>query len=239
MEWQDQGVLLNIRRHGESAAIIAVFSEHHGLHSGLVRGGGSRKMAAMLQPGAQLSLTWRARLEDQLGSFSVELIKSRSATFLSERLKLYAFNALSAMLAAYLPEREKNEALFQSFMDLLLRMEVDNKWQHKYCLFEMEFLSTLGYGIDINTCAVTGQHTDLKYVSPKSGRAVCLEAAKGFEPKLLSLPAFLQGAEMQDISNVEFQHAIHLTGYFFEKWVPLPKPGLPSARLRLDAIVQR
>ena len=72
MEWRDQGVLLAVRRHGESAAIIEVFTAAHGRHAGVVRGGGSRKAAPILQPGAQLDLTWRARLDEHLGAFAVE-----------------------------------------------------------------------------------------------------------------------------------------------------------------------
>ena len=239
MEWQDQGVLLNVRRHGESAAIIEVFTEHHGRHAGLVRGGGSRKLAALLQAGTQLSLSWRARLEDQLGSFSVELKYSRSAMLLSERPKLYAFNALSAMLTRYLPEREPEQDLYYSCMDLLTRIENNEYWQHKFCLFELEFLSALGYGIDLSECAVSGQTYDLTHVSPKSGRAVGREAAKGYEDRLLVYPAFLQSSEFREITESEFQDALKLSGYFFEKWIPTRQPHLPEARQRFLEQVQR
>lgn len=237
MEWQDQGVLLSVRRHGESAAIIEVLTENHGRHAGLVRGGGSRKNAALLQAGTQLALTWRARLEDQLGSFTVELKQSRSATLLTDRLKLYAFNAVSAMLVRYLPEREPNPVLYVSCMDLLARLKADDFWQHRLCLFELELLESLGYGIDLSACAVTGQVNDLTHVSPKTGRAVSGESAKGWETKLLRYPAFLQRDTLGEISSADFRSALALSGYFFEKWIPSSPAGLPESRRRLLEVV--
>ncbi len=237
MEWQDQGILLSVRRHGEGAAIIELLTQAHGRHAGLVRGGGSRKMAALLQPGTLLTVSWRARIEDQLGSFSVELAHSFATALLASRIKLYGFNALSAMLGRYLPEREPNRALFRSCLELLQRVEADENWQHVYCLLELEMLNVLGYGIDLSACAVTGQAHDLTHVSPKSGRAVSREVARGWEDKLLDYPPFLSGDTLVDVSRKEFRQALRLTGYFFEKHVPVTPPKLPEARRRLFDIV--
>ena len=237
MEWQDQGILLSVRRHGEGAAIIDVFTELHGRHSGLVRGGGSRKAAALLQPGNQLSLSWRARLENQLGSFSVELKQARSAMLLSTRQKLYGFNALSAMLNKYLPEREPNHGLYCACLDLLEHIQNTETWQHRYGFFELKMLETMGYGLDLSRCAVTGQAHDLMYVSPKSGRAVSREAAIGWEDKLLILPAFLLPSSAGDISTADIRAALRLSGHFFEKFVPVHPPELPKARSRFFDMV--
>lgn len=237
MEWQDQGILLSVRRHGEGAAIIEVLTAAHGRHAGLVRGGGSRKSAALLQPGNQLSLVWRARLEDQLGSFNVELNMARSTFLLSSRVMLYAFNALSAMLIRYLPEREPNSGIYNACQDLLERFSTDENWQHRYCLFEFEMLEAIGYGIDLSQCAVTGQADELTHVSPKSGRAVCRAAAMGWEDKLLIYPRFLQHAELGQISADEFRQSLRLSGYFYQKHVPVNQPNLPEARQRLAEIV--
>jgi DNA repair protein RecO (recombination protein O) len=239
MEWQDQGLLLSVRKHGESSAIIEVLTQSHGRHAGLVRGGGGRKLSALLQAGTQLSLTWRARLEDQLGSFNVELISSRSSMLLSHRKILFAFNALAAVLSRYLPEREPNGPLYLGCMDLLDRMKLDQYWEHRFCRFELDLLDSIGYGIDLSECAVTAQTSDLLYVSPKSGRAVSKSAAKGYEARLLAYPAFLQLPSYSAISDAEFASALRLTGYFFAKRVPVTPPGLPAARQRLLDIVER
>lgn len=237
MEWQDQGILLSVRRHGEGAAIIDVFTEQHGRHSGLVRGGGSRKSAALLQPGNQLSLSWRARLEDQLGSFTAELKEARSAMLLSTRLKLYGFNALSAMLIKYLPEREPNQALYCACLDLLEQIQNAETWCHHYSLFEHKMLDSMGYGLDLSQCAVTGQGHDLTHVSPKSGRAVCREIAVGWEDKLLILPKFLLQKPALNVSSADVRASLRLSGHFFEKFVPANPPDLPKARARFVKMV--
>ena len=239
MEWQDQGILLSVRRFGESAAIIEVLTETHGRHAGLVRGGGSRKLAALLPSGNLLQLTWRARLEDQLGSFSVELTNALSVALLSSRLKLYGFNALSSMLIGYLPEREPNTEIFEGCIDVLERIRSDDNWQHRYCLLELQMLNALGYAIDLEQCAVTGQQHDLTHVSPKSGRAVSRETALGWEDKLLVYPRFLSQEKLVEISAEEFRQSLRLSGYFFEKYMPVTPPKLPEARQRLADIVYR
>ena len=239
MEWQDQGVLIGVRRHGESAAIIEVFCEQHGRHFGLVQGGGSRKSAAMLQAGTQLNLSWRARLEGQLGSFNVEPTLSRGATLLADRHKLYAFNALSSLLTKLLPEREPNPQLFSHYMDLLSAMEQNACWQARYGRFELELLTVLGYGIDLSGCVVSGETVDLTHVSPKSGRAVGRVAARGWEAKLLPLPQFLLLNHSTEISAVEFFEALRLTGYFFAIRGFPSAASLPEARQRFQELVAR
>ncbi len=233
MEWTDQGILLSVRRHGEGAAIIKVLTEHHGHHAGLVRGGGSRKMASMLQAGNQMSLTWRARIEDQLGTFSVELLKARSGSFISDKKKLFLFNALSAMLARYLPEREPNVVLYDACIELLDLMQHSDYWQHRYCLLEFEMLDALGYGADRFFCAVTGIDYDLRYISPMSGRAVSRKGAQGYEKRLLPYPKMFTRAKLSAIPEGEFYESLRVSGYFFENKIPTVKGQLPQARQRL------
>ena len=105
IEWRDQGALLSVRRHGETSAIIEVFTAEHGRHAGVVRGGTSRKIAPILQPGAQLDVSWKARLDAHIGTFTVEPVKSRAADLMSDRLTLAGLNAATALLSFALPER--------------------------------------------------------------------------------------------------------------------------------------
>jgi len=233
MEWTDQGILLSTRRHGEGAAIIDVLTQNHGRHAGLVRGGGARKMAATLQPGNQISLSWRARVEDQLGTFSVELFEARSGIFIASREKLYVFNALSSLLARYLPEREPNIALYTACIELLELMRSGAFWQHKYCLLEFEMLDVLGYGADRFTCAVTGSTQELHYISPMSGRAVSKKGATGYEDRLLPYPKIFTRKELSAIPAEEFHQSLRVSGYFFENKIPTAKGLLPHARQRL------
>ena len=118
MDWRDDGILLSMRPHGETSAIIEVMTAAHGRHAGVVRGGASRKMAATLQPGTGLTLEWRARLDDHIGSFTVEPVKSR-AHLLSDRLALAGLMSACALLRAALPEREPHPALWSRTLGLM------------------------------------------------------------------------------------------------------------------------
>ena len=102
MEWQDQGTVLSVRPHGESSAIVEVFTAGHGRHAGVVRGGTSRRIAPILQPGAELAVVWRARLEDHIGAFTLEPLRSR-AGLMSDRQALAALNSVCALLRVSLP----------------------------------------------------------------------------------------------------------------------------------------
>ena len=176
MEWRDEGALITMRLHGESAAIIEVFTAAHGRHAGVVRGGGSRRMAAMLQPGSQLQVTWSARLDEHLGTFVVEPIASRAA-ILADRRALAGLNAVCALLHLVLPERDPHPALWVKTVALLDLLATGADWPPAYLRWELDLLEELGFGLDLTRCAVTGSREDLAFVSPRSGRAVSRGAA--------------------------------------------------------------
>ena len=232
MEWRDAGILLSVRRHGESSAIIEVFTEGHGRHAGVVRGGTSRKVAPILQPGAQLDLTWRARLEDHIGAFSVEPIRSRAAQVMSSRLALAGLNSVAALLAFCLPEREAHAALYRQSEQLMDLLGQDDIWPLAYMHWERALLEEMGYGLDLSSCAVTGATDDLCFVSPKSGRAVSANGAGDWADRLLPLPPVMLGAG--DAPDTEVIEALGTTGYFLsEKLAPdLGHKPLPEARAR-------
>jgi len=236
LEWRDQGAVLAVRRHGESAAIIEVFTAAHGRHAGVVRGGGSRKMAPVLQPGAQLDLTWRARLEDHLGHFTVEPLQSRTA-ILSDRAALSALNAICALLSHALPERDAHPALYPATIALLDALEGAD-WQLAYLRWELLLLEDLGFGLDLTRCAVTGQSGDLAFVSPRTGRAVSRGGAGDWEDRLLPLPPCLMGGDMTPAGLVQ---GLELTGHFLKRELasaPGARP-LPEARARLLDLLAR
>ncbi len=156
MDWRDTGILLSSRRHGESSMIIDVFTPERGRHAGVVRGGASRKVAPTLQPGAQLDLAWRARLEDHLGSFTVELQRSRAAIAMQNRTTLAGLNATLALLAFVLPEREPHPDLYAQTQNLLDLLDQTDLWPLAYLRWETALLEDLGYGLDLSRCAVTG-----------------------------------------------------------------------------------
>ncbi len=235
MDWRDEGALLTVRRHGESAAIIEVFTPEHGRHAGVVRGGGSRRMAPVLQPGAQLSVEWRARLEEHLGAFRVEPLRSRAAAMMSDRRAPAAMASVAALLTAYLPEREAHPALYAQTVHLLDALGEAADWPHLYAAWELALLGELGFGLDLTACAATGSAEELVYVSPKSGAAVSREAGAPYRDRMLPLPGFLVGREDGTMAE-----ALRLTGYFLQHRAAAAfgKAAPPAARGRLADLFQ-
>lgn len=237
MDWQDEGCVIVVRAHGESAAIIEVFTAAHGRHAGVVRGGASRRMAAVLQPGSQVALRWQARLSDHMGVFVVEPLQFRSA-LMGDRLALAGLNAICAMLHVALPERDPHPTLYRATMELLGALERGPDWPAHYLRWEMVLLEELGFGLDLGRCAVTGSRDGLAYVSPRTGRAVSMVGAGDWAARLLPLPAVLLGqgpASAQDLGQ-----GFAVTGHFLAKGLEpvLQGRGLPAARMRLIDMLQ-
>lgn len=237
MEWRDEGALLSMRRHGESSAIIEVFTAAHGRHAGVVRGGASRRSAPILQPGAQLAVNWRARLDDHIGAYTVEPLRSR-AGLMADRLALAGLNAICAMIRVALPEREPHLHLWHMTMALLDALETPG-WPPHYLRWEMLLLDEIGFGLDLSTCAVTGSREDLAYVSPKTGRAISAEAAGDWAPRLFPLPPVLLG--QGPATRTELAQGLAITGHFLTRELAHARNdrGLPEARARLLDLLSR
>lgn len=231
MEWQDEGTLIGSRPHGETSAIIEVFTAQHGRHAGVLRGGASRKVAAMLQPGSQVTVNWRARLDDHLGVFQAEPLRSR-AGLMGDRMALAGLNAICAMLRFALPERAAYPLLYGRTQDLLSRLDGAG-WAADYLRWEMLLLEETGFGLDLARCAVTGSREDLAYVSPRTGRAVSRGGAGDWTPRLLPLPQGLLGQGA--MSGTELAQGFAITGHFLLRELSALHHGrqLPEARARL------
>lgn len=238
MEWQDEGTLISMRPHGEASAIIDVFTAAHGRHAGVVRGGASRRMAAVMQPGTQLAVAWRARLDDHIGSYTVEPLQSR-AGLLGDRLALSGLNAVCAMLRVCLAEREPHPQLWRATMALLAALESTPDWPPEYLRWELLLLEEMGFGLDLGRCAVTGGRDDLAYVSPKTGRSVSRAGAGAWADRLFPLPQCLMG--QGHATAAELGQGLTITGHFLlRELAPLlnGRP-LPEARTRLIALLEK
>ncbi|NVK44835.1 MAG: DNA repair protein RecO [Rhodobacteraceae bacterium] len=230
IEWRDEGVVLSVRKHGETSVIVEVFTPDHGRHAGVVRGGISRKMTPHLQPGGQVAVTWKARIEDHLGSFTFEPMKSR-AHVLGDPMALAGMTAMTAMLSQLLPEREAHGYLYVDSLALFDRIGSDPMWPLAYLHWEVSLLEELGFGLDLSSCAVTGSPDDLIYVSPKTGRAVSRKGAGEWADRLLPLPQCLLGQSSLDFA--EIGQGLKTTGHFLAKiTAELSDRGLPAARDR-------
>ena len=239
MEWRGQGVLLTVRKHGETSVIINALSKDHGHYAGLIKGGMSRRMQPVLQPGAQLDLVWRARLHEHLGFFRVELVKSRAPGVFHDRLALAGYSSTCALAAWLLPEREPNVEIYEATVGLLDRAGHATDWLAGYVRWELHLLKCLGYGLQLHKCAATGTSRDLVYVSPKSGRAVSRKAAGQWANRLLPLPPVLLGQEAA--GQLEISEALQTTGYFLKRALIAQRNvnTMPEARNRFAAILRQ
>ena len=233
IEWRDEGVLLAVRKHGEAAVIVEVFTEHHGKHAGVVRGGAGRRQGPILQPGGQFEVVWKARLEEHMGVFTVEPMRSRAAQVMADPLALAGLTSVVGLLNFALPERAQHGALYSASINLLDLICVTEAWPLAYLHWEMQLLEDLGFGLDLSCCAVSGTTEDLAYVSPKSGRAVAAHHAGRWKTQLLPLAPCMIGQSVAD--NGEIAAGLRTTGHFLEKWLApsLGDRALPLARQRL------
>ena len=241
MDWRDEGILLTARRHGESAAIVEIFTAAHGRHAGVVRGGAGRRMAPVLQPGALLAVEWSARLEEHIGAFRVDPVATRAAVLMADRAALAALGAMTALITATMPERDSHPELYSRSRELLAALGSAPDWPARYAAWELALLAELGFGLDLGACAATGVRAELVWVSPKSGRAVSRAAGAPWADRLLPLPGFLRDGWETPPPRDAIAAALALTGYFLEARVApgLPREALPAARARaVEAILR-
>jgi DNA repair protein RecO (recombination protein O) len=239
MEWSDDAIVLSSRPHGETGAILELLTRDHGRHAGLVRGGTSRQVTPMLQPGNSVHVHWRARLEEHLGSFTCELSRARAGELMDSRERLAGLNAFTAVTNAAMPEREGHAPVFLGGEVLLDAMTARDArhWMTLYIRWEVGLLEALGFGLDLSECAATGTTSELTYVSPKSGRAVSRAGAGIYAARLFALPAFLLDTSADEPGPQEIAAGLALTGHFLLERVLQPHgKQMPPARLRLDAL---
>ena len=238
MDWSDEGIFLSAKPLGEANAVAELFTLGHGRHLGLVRGGRSRRLRPLLQPGNRLRATWRARLSEHLGGFNLELIEANAARILDDASALAAIGSLSG-LARLLPERDPHPALYAAALQILEAFANPKVWPALLVRWELQLLQELGFGLDLGECAATGTDAELVYVSPRSGRAVSLQAGQPYGSKLLKLPAFLR-EDAATAGEGDIIAGFALTGYFLERDVLAPHGlAMPQARERLIGLLAR
>lgn len=231
MEWRDVGLILGTRKHGETSVIVEAMTLAHGRHFGLVRGGRSRRLQPLLQPGNHAEFIWRARLEEHLGTFSVEPVTLHTAHLMASAEALHAVCHVAALLRLG-PERDPHPALYETAVQIAGRIDKPETLASLIVRFEAEILSQMGYGLDLETCAATGSTEDLIYVSPKSGRAVSKAAGEAYKARLLPLPSFLRNGNREDDPSPDsIRDGFKLTGFFLMRDLFGPRgQALPEAR---------
>jgi DNA repair protein RecO (recombination protein O) len=220
MEWRDEGVILSVRRHGETGAIAEILTAAHGRALGLVRGGRSKAQRPVLQAGNTVQAVWRARLEDQLGTFTLEPLLLRAGAIMEEPFRLAGLATITG-LAQLLPEREPHPRVYDAMRVVLEAVEDDAVWPALLVRWELGLLEELGFGLDLSACAATGRRDNLVFVSPKSGKAVSAEAGMPYRDRLFRLPAFLR--EPAAAAPAEVIDGLRLAGFFLERHLFEPR----------------
>ncbi len=235
--WRDHGIVLSVRPHGESGAVVSLLTEQYGRHAGYVRGIGSAKLRGVVEPGNLVSAAWSSRVTDQLGFFVIEPERAITGPLIGDPLRLAALISACSLCDAALPEREVHPGLFHGLLALLDGLESE-EWGASYIFWEMAFMRELGFGLELNKCAGGGDVSTLAYISPKSGRAVSLAQAEPYKDKLIPLPDFLKPGG-SDTGLAEVLRGLVMTGHFLEHWVFAQSTrATPEPRLRFQVRVE-
>lgn len=236
MNWSDEGIVLSVRAHGETAAVVEVLTRQHGRHLGLVHGGRSRRLRPVLQSGNHVQITWKARLSEQLGNMTLELERGFAAEAMSSAVALSGLSSLTT-LARLLPERDPHPNLYEITLFVLGFLDDDTVWPALMVRWELALLAALGFGLDLTHCAATGTNDQLIYVSPRTGRAVSASAGEPYKDRLLALPAFLTG-RVAGVGAADLAAGFALTGHFLEQRLYAPDGAtIPEVRARMTALV--
>ena len=215
MDWDAPAIVLDIRPFGEGDLIATVMTAEHGAHRGLARGGAARGRTAIWQPGNLVQVRWVARLAEQLGSFSAELVHPAAALVIDDALALSILLAACAVAEGALPEREPHPQAFAGLLRLITHLSQGETEPGELVRWESLLLAELGYGLDLTVCAVTGATAGLAFVSPKTGRAVTAAGAGVWASRLLRLPSFLAGGNTATAED--WRDGLQLTGHFLER----------------------
>ena len=233
-------IVVALRPHGEHGALVWLMTPEHGLQVAYVRGARGRRLRPVLVPGNQVEAALSARTETQLAQGSVELVHSR-APLLAEPLPAAGIDWVSALTATALPESQPYPRLYEALDGLLSAIEAApaaSGWGAALVRYELLLLAELGFGLDLDRCAVTGDNDELIAVSPRSGRAVSAAEAEPYLGKLLALPRFVR--EGGSASWSEILEGLALTGHFLMRDVITDRSApVGEARIRLVERLRR
>src|SRR6185503_4156492 len=214
MRFDTPAIVCALRNHGEHGAIVRLMTPENGLIAAYVRGARGRRMRPVLIAGNVVQAQLSARTDTQLPQATIELIHSR-APLLTEPLPAAAIEWATVLTATALPEGQPYPPLYQALEGLLDAVEAAPSaggWGTALVRYELLLLAELGFGLDLERCAVTGRNDNLVAVSPKSGRAVSAAESEPYAGKLLPLPNFVR--EGGSASWKEIAQGLALTGHF-------------------------
>ena len=215
MKFEDEGYIINLRKHGEKSLILTVLTRNHGKITGYVKNCLTKKNLSTFQLGNLVLINAYSRLEGNMLSIRVELISPFATFFMQSEEKLLVLSSFCSLCNACIPEQENLEELYGFIDNFFMKVNQDN-WLTYYCYFEFYLLVFLGVSLDLEKCCVTGSYDNLRYVSPKTGKAVCVEVGAPYHDKLYAYPSFILNNNLYP-SKVEINDLLKLTEFFLNK----------------------
>ena len=217
-QWSDEALILAVDKFGDYDAIVHLFTPAQGLARGVVKRGFTSKQRPDMQPATLVMANWKARLEQHMGTITLEAKHSYGMRVMADPLKLAAVGSAMSLLRTTLAEHDPHPELYHAVHHFLQHVAAgDNQliWLSEYVRLEMALLELAGFGLDLTECAATGTTDELVYVSPKSGRAVSRAAGAPYHERMLVLPEFIRENHAAD-SLDEVVQGMVLTGQFLE-----------------------
>lgn len=238
MEWSDHGVIIAINKYSEESAVVSCLTQKRGLCRGFIKNIHSKTFSKSIFIGNIVHVSWSARLEQHLGSWKVLSYEALAPFFYHDNKKLTAVGSICAIINTLLAEHETHEELFNELIRFLYSIKLDNDWLKELIFLELSLLRHIGYGLDLSACAVTGTTSDLTYISPSTGRAVCAESGKQYHAKLFLLPKFLIESPQEQTNYQDLLYALGITKHFFGKFISSQKNlAIPKIRIMLENIL--
>lgn len=215
MKFNDEGYIINLKKHGENSAILTVLTRNNGKVVGFVKNSLTKKNLGMYQLGNLVAIEAYARVDENMLSLKVELISPTAVNFLNDAAKLETLASFCGLCNICMPEQMALERLFY-YVDSFFNLIVEDNWITHYAYFEFYLLEFLGISLDLSECSATGTTENLIYVSPKTGKAVCAEAGEPYKKRLFSFPQFIL-AQNYNPSPQELRDLLELMAFFLNK----------------------
>lgn len=215
MQFNDEGYIINVRKHGESSLIVTAVTHAHGKLVGYVKGGHSKKNLGVYQLGNLISIDAYARIEENMLTFRTELLRPTSVNFISDSGKLSVLSSFCELSNACMPEKVDLERFFY-LIDSFFNFIDEENWLVHYSLFEFYLLDFLGVGLDLSECSATGKTENLAYVSPKTGKAVSAEAGEPYKNRLFKFPHYVVDKNYRPNLS-EVADLLRMTEFFLNK----------------------
>jgi len=224
MQWKDEGFLLSKNNYAENSIIIEVFTLNHGKCSGIVYGGTSKKIKHYLQVGNKIDVNLRAKNDNKLGYFKIEIIDAISPFFFDDNKKLHCLFSSLNLLKTVLPERLSYNSIYILFSNFLNELKSSDNWIIHYIFWEMNLLREIGF--DMNLTSNSFSKTDSK----KNMIIVNIDNEK------INIPSFMVERKFENIDTKSIYYALKFIGKFLEKNILIPNNlNYPISRKNLQS----